>query len=772
MNLMVNYLTGTIPRELGSLSKLGALSLARNNVSGTIPPSIGNLSSLSKLSFIGTVRKDLGKLPGHREISLSKNWFQDDLTFISPLTNCTNLHNIDAAINLLRGSLPDSIANLSTYLYGIDLEENQIHGSICSSIRNLVNLSSLSVAWNYLIGPISSSIGRLHKLQALGLHQNKFTQLPSSLGNLTSLIILYLRQNSIHGNIPTSLGNCHRLLELDLSQDNLNGPIPPEIMKLSTLSELLWLGQNALSGSLPLEIGSLKNLGNLDVSHKRLLGSIPNTLGSCLSLEWFELENNSFEREIPQSLRTLRGLRVLDLSHNNLSGLIPSYLGKVPFGLYNISNINFLALGVNQLEGNILADIGSTLPNLQALYLLDNLFTRTLHTSLSNALGLEVINFFFNHCSGTVRKDLGKLLGHREISLSKNWFQDDLTFISPLTNCTNLHNIDAAINLLRGSLPDSIANLSTYLYGIDLEENQIHGSICSSIRNLVNLSSLSVAWNYLIGPISSSIGRLHKLQALGLHQNKFTQLPSSLGNLTSLIILYLGQNSIHGNIPTSLGNCHRLLELDLSQDNLNGPIPPEIMKLSTLSELLWLGQNALSGSLPLEIGSLKNLGNLDVSHKRLLGSIPNTLGSCLSLEWFELENNSFEREIPQSLRTLRGLRVLDLSHNNLSGLIPSYLGEFQLDILNLSFNRLHGQVLIQGVFQNTNAISVVGNNDLCGGIAKLDLSPYSSSKSSKNKLSHKLKMILVVVVALVICATLLVALPQRPLVSISSPLKA
>ncbi|XP_028085999.1 receptor kinase-like protein Xa21 [Camellia sinensis] len=356
---------------------------------------------------------------------------------------------------------------------------------------------------------------------------------------------------------------------------------------------------------------------------------------------------------------------------------------------------------------------------------------------------------------GTVRKDLGKLPGHREISLSKNWFQDDLTFISPLTNCTNLHNIDAAINLLRGSLPDSIANLSTYLYGIDLEENQIHGSICSSIRNLVNLSSLSVAWNYLIGPISSSIGRLHKLQALGLHQNKFTQLPSSLGNLTSLIILYLRQNSIHGNIPTSLGNCHRLLELDLSQDNLNGPIPPEIMKLSTLSELLWLGQNALSGSLPLEIGSLKNLGNLDVSHKRLLGSIPNTLGSCLSLEWFELENNSFEREIPQSLRTLRGLRVLDLSHNNLSGLIPSYLGEFQLDILNLSFNRLHGQVLIQGVFQNTNAISVVGNNDLCGGIAKLDLSPYSSSKSSKNKLSHKLKMILVVVVALVICATLL-----------------
>ncbi|THG06145.1 hypothetical protein TEA_018155 [Camellia sinensis var. sinensis] len=105
---------------------------------------------------------------------------------------------------------------------------------------------------------------------------------------------------------------------------------------------------------------------------------------------------------------------------------------------------------------------------------------------------------------------------------------------------------------------------------------------------------------------------------------------------------------------------------------------------------------------------------------------------------------------------MRGLRVLDLSHNNLSGVIPSYLGELQLDMLNLSFNMLHGQVPIQGVFQNGSTVSIVGNNELCGGIAELDLPPCPSSKSSKNKLSHRMKVILVVV-GLVIFLSLFVS---------------
>ncbi|CAL5341411.1 unnamed protein product [Camellia sinensis] len=308
--------------------------------------------------------------------------------------------------------------------------------------------------------------------------------------------------------------------------------------------------------------------------------------------------------------------------------------GKVPSGLYNISTIIALSVSINQLEGNIPPDIGSILPNLKFRYLFGNLFTGTLPTSLSNASELESIDFSQNNFSGTMPRDLGKLLG---------------------------------------SLPDAVANLSTYLSYFNLEINQIHGNILSGIRNLLNLTLLSMAANNLAGPIPSSIGRLHKLQELLLGRNKFTELSSSLGNLTSFIILDLSENNIHGSITSSLGNCHSLLDIALSQKNLNGSIPLEIMSLSSISTFLLLNHNALTGSLPSEVGSLTNLGHVDVSYNRLSGPIPNTLSNCLSLEWLQLEANSFEGEIPQSLRMLRGLRLLDLSHNKLSGKMPSYL---------------------------------------------------------------------------------------------------
>ncbi|KAL7176599.1 hypothetical protein ACSBR2_030021 [Camellia fascicularis] len=346
--------------------------------------------------------------------------------------------------------------------------------------------------------------------------------------------------------------------------------------------------------------------------------------------------------------------------------------------------VAFKAAIVQDPLGNIPPDIGSTLPNLKFLCLFKNLFAGTLPTSLSNASELELIDFSENDFSRTMPRDLGKLPDLRFIIVYQNRLQDDFTFISFLTNCTSLQVIEAGNNLLRGSLPDSVANLSTYLSYFNLRVNQIHGSFPSGIGNLLNLTLLSMATNNLSGPIPSSIGRLHKLQSLYLGHNKFTELPSSIGNLTSLITLTLEVNNIHGSIPPSLGNCHSLLELALSQNNLNGSLPPEIMSLSSISTFLLL------------------------------------------------------------------------DHNALTGLIPSFLGEIQLDMLNLSFNMLHGQVPTQGVFRNSSAISIVGNNELCGGIAKLDLPPCQSSKSINKKLSHRMKVILLVV-GLVIFLSLFVS---------------
>ncbi|THG01370.1 hypothetical protein TEA_006321 [Camellia sinensis var. sinensis] len=501
------------------------------------------------------------------------------------------------------------------------------NGILCSR-RHPDRVIGLTLDSQGLVGSLSPHIGNLSFLKRIDLQNNSFHgPIPQEMGRLFRLQTIEFSNNSFGGGIPNNLSRCSKLECLNLIDNNLTGNIPAELGSLSRL-RILALGKNKISGTIPPSIGNLSSLSNLYLSECNLNG------------------------EVPAEITRLRGLIFVQLDLNDLSG-------KVPSGLYNISTIIFLSVAVNQLEGNIPPDIGSTLPNLKDLYLFENLFTGTIPTSLSNASEIERIEFSANEFSGTMPRDLGKLLRLQKITVDQNQLLDDLIFISSLTNCTCLQVIVARNNLFRGSLPDSIANLSTYLNLIDLQNNQIHGSIPSGIGNLLNLTVLSMSANDLAGPIPSSIGRLQKLHALYLDQNKFTELPSSLG------------------------------------------------------------------------------------------PIRNTLSSCLSLEWLKLEANSFEGEIPQSLSMLKGLRVLDLSHNNLSGMIPSYLGELQLDMLNLSFNMLHGQVPLQGVFQNGSAILVVGNNELCGGIAELDLPPCPSSKSSKNKLSHRMKVILMVVVLVI-----------------------
>ncbi|KAK6145873.1 hypothetical protein DH2020_019742 [Rehmannia glutinosa] len=320
--------------------------------------------------------------------------------------------------------------------------------------------------------------------------------------------------------------------------------------------------------------------------------------------------------------------------------------------------------------------------------------------------------------------------------------------LSTPTNQTDLVSLlvalKAAINV------DSEGSLNSWNQTTHSLKGYYHG-----IENLVGLTVLSLYYNNLDGPIPMGIGKLTNLQELFLEGNRFTnKIPSSFGNLSLLTELSLDKNNISGVVPKSIGNCIKLLNLDLSLNNLNGPIPREIMNLSSISISLDLSQNAFTGSIPFDVESLISLTYLDLSNNMLSGIIPNSLSSCKSLQQLYLKNNLFEGQIPHGLSSLRGLDDLDLSQNNLSGSIPSFLGELHLQKLNLSFNRLQGEVPTLGVFRNKSAISLEGNENLCGGLSELNLSPCPSSNSSKKNLSTPLKNILIPIetlVALILC---------------------
>ncbi|XP_058191112.1 probable LRR receptor-like serine/threonine-protein kinase At3g47570 isoform X2 [Rhododendron vialii] len=584
---------------------------------------------------------------------------------------------------------------------------------------------------------------RLHRDRVVQLNltsKGLVGSLSPHIGNLSFLRRIILPNNNFHGPIPEEIGRLFRLQFIELSNNSFGGGLPNNLSRCSNL-EYLYLDNNHLSGNIPTQLGSLPKLRELFLYENKISGTILPSIGNLSYLVKLSISQCNLHGEIPEGIAKLRLLKALSFEDNKLSGKIPSVI-------YNISTLTVFSLQINRLEGSIPPDIGSKLPNLIFLGLFQNSFTGMIPNSLSNASGLEFINFGVNNFIGPMPKDLGKLLNLGTINFQFNRLQDDLSFISSLTNCNRLRFLFANDNLLKGTLPNSVANLSIDLSILSLGGNQLHGSIPSGIGNLLN---------YFSGHVPDTIGRVHKLQQLILPINNFTKLPSSLGNLSALNLLILGQNNIRGSIPLSLGNCQQLLALDLSHNNLYGSIPLEIMNLSSISISFDLGYNSLTGSLPSEVGSLKNLANFDVSNNRLSGSIPNSLSGCLSLEVLHLEGNSLEGEIPQSLSKLRGLQELDLSRNNLTGLFPNYFGELALEKLNLSFNMLYGEVPTQGVFRNANAISIVGMDNLCGGVADLNLPPCPFSMSKTNKLSYKKKIILYVVVALVISSTLAVS---------------
>ncbi|GFY93175.1 leucine-rich repeat protein kinase family protein [Actinidia rufa] len=588
-------------------------------------------------------------------------------------------------------------ASHKTALASTRLGRNETDGLALLSIKALITHDPMLItsSWNdslHFCQWKGVLCGQRH-LRVTGLNLESYNLagfISPSIGNLSFLRIVNLTNNSFQGGIPHEMGRLFRLRVLDLSTNLLEGQIPGNLSHCNNL-RILSLDQNKCIGNLPKELGSLSQLVALNIQLKQ-----------------FDESNPSFFWE-PLKSSTFHGWREhVGGKYSRLTSL-PQNLGLT------LPNIQKLALGENQLSGLI-------------------------PRSISNASKLESLNLASNNFSPGVPINFGNLKNLSMLSLYESGLGtgdiNDLNFISTLVNCSKLIGLYIEYNSFGGVLPNSIANFSTQLKHLSVTGNKISGSIPQDIGNLVSLNTLGLTYNQLTGSIPTSIGRLHKLQEVAFGENNLSgEIPSSIGNLTLLNMLGIEENNLQGNIPSTLGNCQGLILLQLNGNNLTGSIPREVISLSSLSISLDLSRNSLSGPLPQEVDNLRNLGSLVLSHNKLSGEIPSSLSSCIYLQYLYLDNNSFKGVIPQSLESLRGIEELDLSYNSLSGEIPKFLGNFSyLRKLDLSFNDLEGEIPVGEVFQNASAISVSGNNKLCGGIPALELPSCPDDKPRKKKM--------------------------------------
>ncbi|CAI0555056.1 unnamed protein product [Linum tenue] len=294
--------------------------------------------------------------------------------------------------------------------------------------------------------------------------------------------------------------------------------------------------------------------------------------------------------------------------------------------------------------------------------------------------------------------------------------------ISPhIGNLSFLKELDLTNNSFIEGIPLEIGHLHRLQY-LQLTNNSLRGEIPSNISGCSALAEFSAANNKLVGQLPWQIGGLNKLRVLFVTKNDLTgsippsfgSIPSSIGNLTKLLGLYLSNNHLQGGIPAGIENCRNLMTLDISYNNLSGVIPSQIMSISSLSRLLNLSYNHFAGAIPVEV----------------------------AMEELHLQGNLLQGTIPSSIQSLKGIRILDVSSNNLSGQIPKFLEDIkELQLLNMSYNDFEDEVPLGGVFKNASIILLDGNRKLCGGLAELQL-PSCSFRQHKKVLSHKLKIVI------------------------------
>nr|XP_010921615.1 probable LRR receptor-like serine/threonine-protein kinase At1g53430 isoform X1 [Elaeis guineensis] len=267
-------LTGVLPEEFANLTYLSVLDLSWNYLNGSIPANWASLP-LTQLSLLGnrisgSIPRELGSIISLQSLVLENNQLQDSIP--TSLGNLNNLKQFLASANNLSGELPDSLGNLKN-LTDFRIDGNPISGKIPSFFGNWTKLQRLDMQGTSMEGPFPptfSTLGSLTELRVSGLKggDGKFP----SLQNMKNMERLVLRNLSISGELPDFIGEMANLKTLDLSFNNLTGPIPSSYDGLMNSINYMYLTDNMLNGSIPNWI--LSSQQNLDISYNSFTGSL------------------------------------------------------------------------------------------------------------------------------------------------------------------------------------------------------------------------------------------------------------------------------------------------------------------------------------------------------------------------------------------------------------------------------------------------------------------------------------------------------------------
>ncbi|KRH08742.1 hypothetical protein GLYMA_16G171100v4 [Glycine max] len=689
-----SYLHGQIPYQLGNLTHLQYLDLSYNDLDGELPYQLVNLSQLRYLdlaggnSFSGAFPFKVGNLPLLLTLGLGgkfdvKSKDAEWLTNLSSLTKLrlSSLHNLSSSHHWLQ-MISKLIPNLRELrLVGCSLSDTNIQSLFYSPSNFSTALTILDLSSNKLTSSTFQLLSNFSlNLQELYLGHNNIVLSSPLCPNFPSLVILDLSYNNMTSSVFQGGFNfSSKLQNLDLQNCSLtDGSFLMSssfIMRSSSSLVSLDLSSNLLKSSTIFYwlFNSTTNLHNLDLGYNMLEGPIPDGFGKVMnSLEVLYLSDNKLQGEIPSFFGNMCALQSLDLSNNKLNGEFSSFFrnsswcnrdifkslylscnrltGMLPKSIGLLSELEYLNLAGNSLEGDVTESHLSNFSKLKKLYLSESSLSLKFVPSWVPPFQLES-------------------LGIRSCKLGP-------TFPSWLKTQSSLYMLDISDNGINDSVPDWFWNNLQNMRFLNMSHNYIISAIPNISLKLPNRPPILLNSNQFEGKIPSFLLQASELM---LSENNFSDLFSFLcdqSTASNLATLDVSRNQIKGQLPDCWKSVKQLLFLDLSSNKLSGKIPMSMGALVNM-EALVLRNNGLMGELPSSLKNCSSLFMLDLSENMLSGPIPSWIGESMQqLIILNMRGNHLSGNLPIHLCYLNRIQLLDLSRNNLSRRIPSCLKNF------------------------------------------------------------------------------------------------
>ncbi|KAK6144857.1 hypothetical protein DH2020_021677 [Rehmannia glutinosa] len=774
-------LSGPIHSSFGNLKSLNYIKLDGNNLSSEVPHFLADFRNLQVLNLAstqlyGNVPGNVFLLPRLQTIDLSKNPL---LTGELPeFPSDSSLQLVSLYETNFQGKLPDSVGNLK-FLTNLLLYTCNFSGLIPPSLANLTSVIEIDISYNKFNGPIPVFRNSgVPKLADLRLSFNLLTgTIDPLLFTLQSLKVLYLNDNRLSGELQDFPASSSVLEKVYLNGNNLSGEIPRSISEIQSLS-FVSLASNKFSGTIKMEaFQNLTNLTSLDLSFNSL------TIGADKPdlifpvLEELRLSNCNLT-EFPTFLKKQEQLRTLNMSNNQIQGYVPKWL------LWT-SSLNELDISDNEVDFPEESDQGGEKENFM-FSPLGKLVMRSCNVFrfpefLKILDSLWYLDLSGNKMEGQVPSWIWKS-SLQYVNISHNSL-DSMEEFYPNVSLISLATLDLRGNLLRGSLPHGICNLSS-LSILDASHNHLSGSIQEclgmmgslTVLNLQgnkyqkipsefalasSLRSLNINANLLEGKLPRSLANCKMLEVLDLGNNNITDtFPFWLDELPELKVLVLRNNSFYGQIQLPRRRNFSLLNLgiiDLSSNNFTGYLPREFLEsldemlmnsksksaaLTTIGQYEYYQDSVTIMSKGYEMVLVRILTifvSLDLSNNRFYGKIPDEIGELKSLVVLNLSRNGFDGKIPSSLGNLVELESLDLSKNKFSGTIPQTLtGLTFMSSFNLSYNNLTGDYLMETSSIHTRTILILGTLDCAGSHCRRNAERMMMVKC--HKFSHRARI--------------------------------